>query len=66
MALATVPVILAAQLTHAVPAAVRLPVLELCAAGYGIALAWMGTRIAARTADQRLPELYQIAARSKL
>ena len=66
VALATVPVILAAELTHSVPAAVRLPVLALCAAGYGIALAWTGTRIAARTADQRLPELYQIAARSKL
>ena len=66
VAIVTIPVILAAELTHSGPAAVRMPVLELCAAGYGIALAWIGMRIAARAAEQRLPELYQIAARSKL
>jgi hypothetical protein len=43
-----------------------MPVLVLCAAGYGIALAWSGVRIAARAAEQRLPDLYQIAVRSKL
>jgi hypothetical protein len=41
-------------------------VLVLCAAGYGIALAWIGVRVAARAAQQRLPELCQIAFRSKL
>jgi hypothetical protein len=41
-------------------------VLVLCAAGYGLALAWIGVRIAARSADRRLPELCQIAVRSKL
>jgi ABC-2 type transport system permease protein len=66
VAIVATPVILAAEFTHSVPAAVRMPVLELCAAGYGIALAWIGMRIAARAADQRTPELYQIAARSKL
>ena len=33
---------------------------------YGIALAWIGVRIAARAADQRLPELCQIANLSRL
>jgi hypothetical protein len=66
VALAAIPVILAVEFTHAVPAAVRIPVLVVCAAGYGLALAWAGARIAARAADRRLPELYQLAARSKL
>jgi ABC-2 type transport system permease protein len=59
-------VILAVEFTHSAPAAVRIPVLILCAVGYGFALAWAGTRIAARAADRRLPELCQIAVRSKL
>ena len=66
VALATLPVILALELTRSVPAAVRMPVLVLCAAGYGLALAWIGVRLAARTAGRRLPELCQIALRSKL
>jgi hypothetical protein len=41
-------------------------VLVLCAAGYGIALVWIGVRVAARAAEQKLPELCQIAVRSKL
>jgi uncharacterized protein YaaW (UPF0174 family) len=45
-------------------AAVRIPVLLLGAAGYGIALAWAGVRIAARVAEPRLPELCQIAVHS--
>ena len=52
--------------TRSDPAVVRMPVLVLCAAGYGIALAWIGVRIAARAAEQKLPDLYQIAVRSKL
>ncbi len=66
VAAATIPVILAAEFTHSVPAAVRVPVLVLCAAGYGIVLAWAGARWAAAMAERRLPELSQIAARSKL
>jgi ABC-2 type transport system permease protein len=61
-----IPVVLAAVLTRSDPAVVRMPVLVLSAAGYGIALAWIGVRIAARAAEPRLPELYQIAVRSKL
>ena len=66
VALATLPVILALELTRPVPDAVRMPTLVLCAAGYGLALAWIGVRLAARAAGQRLPELCQIALRSKL
>jgi ABC-2 type transport system permease protein len=65
-AVAVSPVVLAAVFTRSDPAVVRMPVLVLCAAGYGLALAWIGVRIAARTADKRLPELCQIAVRSKL
>ncbi|MGE5132987.1 MAG: hypothetical protein ACM32E_08775 [Gemmatimonadota bacterium] len=60
------PVVLGAALTRSAPAALRMPVLVLCAAGYGIALAWIGVRIAARTAGKRLPELCQIANLSRL
>jgi ABC-2 type transport system permease protein len=60
------PVFVAAGLTHADPAAVRMPVLVGCAAVYGVVLAGIGVRIAARAAEDRLPELYQIALRSKL
>ena len=66
VAVAAGPVVAAAELTHSVPAAVRIPALILCAAGYGIILAWAGARIGARTASQRLPELCQIATQSKL
>jgi hypothetical protein len=66
VAVAAIPVILAVEFTHSVSAAVRLPVIVLCAAGYGLALAWAGARIAARAATRQLPELYQLAVRSKL
>jgi len=45
---------------------VRMPVLVACAAVYGLGLAWVGVLIAARAAEQKLPELYQIAVQSKL
>ena len=60
------PVAAGVVFTGSDPAVVRMPVLVLCAAGYGIALAWIGVRIAARAAEQRLPELCQIAVLSKL
>ena len=65
-ALGTLPVIVAATLTGADSAAVRLPVLVLLAAVWGLALAWGGVEGAASMAEQKLPELAQIAARSKL
>jgi ABC-2 type transport system permease protein len=66
VAAALSPVVVGVALTCSDPAAARMPVLLLCAAGYGLALAWTGVRIAARVADHRLPELFQIAVRSKL
>jgi ABC-2 type transport system permease protein len=65
-AVAAIPVIVAVVLTNSDPSVVRLPVLVPCAAAYGFALAWIGGRIAASAAEDRLPELCQVAARSKL
>ena len=64
--IAVSPVIVAVALTGHVAAAVRMPVLLLCSAGYGLALAWIGVRIAAQAAERRVPELCQVALRSKL
>ena len=61
---AVTPVILAAAFTSTAPAAVRAPVLIICSAAYGLALAWAGVQIAAREAGARLPELCQIAVQS--
>ena len=66
VALAAAPVILAAVFTRHDPAAVRMPLIVLAGAGYGLALAWAGVWGAARLAAGKLPELYQLAARSKL
>jgi ABC-2 type transport system permease protein len=63
---AVTPVILAAVFTQSAPAAIRLPVLVLGAAAYGLALAWAGVRGAASAAEQKLPELAQIAIQSAL
>ena len=60
-AVAISPVAAAEVLTSADPVAVRIPVLLVGAACYGIALAWAGVRIAARVAEPQLPELCQIA-----
>jgi ABC-2 type transport system permease protein len=65
-AVAVVPLIVAVLLTEHDPAAVRMPVLVACGALYGFALAWAGLRTAARLGADRLPELGQIALRSKL
>ena len=56
-AVAATPVILAAAFTGSVSVAVRAPVLIICSAAYGLALAWAGVQIAAREAEGRLPEL---------
>jgi ABC-2 type transport system permease protein len=63
---AVTPVVVLALSTSSDPAAIRMPLLVLGAAGYGLALAWAGVRIAAATAAQKLPELCQIAIRSQL
>ncbi len=66
VAIAVVPVIVAAALTSGAPALARDPALVACAAGYGLALAWAGVRIGARVARYRLPEICQVAIRSRL
>jgi ABC-2 type transport system permease protein len=66
VAIATIPLILAVNFTYSVPAPVRVPVLLVCAAVYGSALAWGGAQAAAATAARTLPELTQIALASKL
>ena len=63
---AVTPVILAAVFTQSVPAAIRMPVLVLGAAAYGLALAWGGVRGAASLAEAKLPELAQVAIQSNL
>jgi ABC-2 type transport system permease protein len=63
---AVTPVILAAVLTRTDPAAIWMPVLVLGGAAYGLALAWAGVRGAANLAEQKLPELTQIAIQSAL
>jgi ABC-2 type transport system permease protein len=63
---AVTPVILAVVFTQSAPAVIRLPVLVLCAAAYGLALTWAGVRGAANLAGKKLPELAQIAIQSAL
>jgi hypothetical protein len=63
---AITPVILAAVFTRTDPAAIWIPVLVLASAAYGLALAWAGVRGAASIAEQKLPELAQIAIQSAL
>ena len=63
---AVTPVILAAVFTRTGPAALWMPVLVLGGAAYGLALAWTGVRGAAHVAEQKLPELGQIAIQSAL
>jgi ABC-2 type transport system permease protein len=61
-----VPVILAVNFSSSMPTAVRLPLLALCAAGYGLAAAWGAGHWAAAVATARMPELCQAAVSSKL
>jgi hypothetical protein len=63
---AVTPVILAAVFTRTGPAAIWMPVLVLGGAAYGLALTWVGVRGAANVAEQKLPELAQIAIQSTL
>jgi hypothetical protein len=43
-----------------------MPLLVLCAAVYALALTCAGVGIAAQVAERKVPELYQIALRTKL
>jgi len=64
VAVLVTPVILAGVFTSADLPAVRIPVLLVCSAAYGVVLAWAGVQIAATAAGGRLPELSQVAVRS--
>jgi ABC-2 type transport system permease protein len=66
VAVAATPVILAAAFTSTAPAPIRAPLLITGSAAYGLALAWAGVQIAARQAQERLPELCQIAIHSTI
>ena len=66
VAVAIAPVVIVSVLTRSDPAAARMPLIVLGAAGYGLALAWAGVRFAAAMAAQQLPELCQAALRSRL
>jgi ABC-2 type transport system permease protein len=65
-AIAVVPVLVAIALTGGVPAVVRMPALVLGAAAYGTVLARAGLSVAAAIGARKLPELTQVAVRSKL
>jgi ABC-2 type transport system permease protein len=64
VAVLVTPVIIAGVLTNGDQPAIRIPVLLVCSAAYGVLLAWAGIQFAAREAVSRLPELSQIAVRS--
>ncbi|HEY2578849.1 MAG TPA: hypothetical protein VGI74_21295 [Streptosporangiaceae bacterium] len=63
---AAAPVIYAAVLTTGDPVAVRMPILVVGAAAYGLLLSWLGQWIAANAAGNKVPELCQMASRSAL
>lgn len=65
VAVMVIPVIVAAAKVVANPAPLAVGALLAGSAVYGVALAWIGMRIGARAAENRLPELCQVAVRSK-
>jgi hypothetical protein len=65
-AIVVIPVIVAIAATGSVTDAVRIPALIAGGAVYGALFAWAGIALGAGVADGKLPELFQLAARSKL
>ena len=65
-AVAATPVLFVIGATDSAATAVRMPLLVVCTAAYGLALIWAGVRIAAQIAENKMPELIQIAVHSKL
>jgi ABC-2 type transport system permease protein len=61
-----IPVVVAIGVTGSVADAIRIPALIAGGAVYGALLAWAGIALGAGLADGKLPELFQLAARSKL
>jgi len=66
VAVAEIPVIVAIATTGSVTAAIRVPALIAGGAVYGGLLAWAGVAIGAAVAAGKLPELFQLASRSRL
>jgi len=65
-AILVIPVIVAIGVTGSAADAVRIPVLIAGGAVYGALLAWAGIALGAAAAQGKVPELFQLAARSKL
>jgi ABC-2 type transport system permease protein len=65
-AILVIPVIVAIGATGSVADVVRIPALIAGGAIYGALLTWAGIALGAHLADGKLPELFQLAARSKL
>ena len=65
-AVLVVPVIVAIGGTGSVADAIRVPALIAGGAVYGALLAWAGIALGAALAAGKLPELFQLAARSRL
>ena len=66
VAVTSIPMIVAVVLVGTHPSVVWYPVLLGCAVIYGFGLLYVGVRLAALAAEQKLPELCQIALRSQL
>jgi NhaP-type Na+/H+ or K+/H+ antiporter len=60
------PVILGVAFTGHVVATTRMPVLLVVGAAYGLGLGALGVWLAARVAENRIPELAEVAVRSKV
>ena len=63
---AEIPVFVALAQTGGDPVVIRNLILVPAAACYGLALAWLGVRTAARLGEPKVPELVQAAVRTKL
>ena len=63
---AVAPVVVVSVLTGSDPAAARMPLIVLGAAAWGLALASAGVRVASAMAVRQLPELCQVALRSRV
>jgi ABC-2 type transport system permease protein len=65
-AILVIPVIVAIGATGSVSDAIRIPALIAGGAVYGALLAWAGIALGAALAQGKVPELFQLAARSRL
>jgi ABC-2 type transport system permease protein len=66
VAIAVLPAVVAIAATGSVTAAIRVPALIAGGAVYGGLLAWAGVAIGAAIAAGKIPELFQLASRSRL